>query len=283
VENQNILEEFLKADKNKYAVPAFNFNDIWDMGAIIQAAEQEHSPVLLMAVPRVMNCINLKTGSAMVKEAARNASVPVFLHLDHCNDVSYCKACVDVGFPSVMIDASAMPLETNIQMVKEVCDYAHKKGSYVEAELGRVFGNNEEGVYEGEEYLIQVDEAIKLVKGTHVDYLAVGIGTAHGFYKGKPKINFERLEEINKVLDIPLVLHGGTGIPVPDFHRAIDSGINKVNIGAALRYAYIMSLKSQLINAEPTSHPLDIHALARDAIKEAVVNGIRSVKASGKV
>jgi ketose-bisphosphate aldolase len=280
--NQDLMKEFLKADVSNYAVPSFNFNDIWDMTAIIEAAEEENSPVMLMAVPRVLKCIGLQTGSAMALAAARVAKVPVFLHLDHCNEVEFCKAAVDAGFPSVMIDASAMPLDVNIKMVRDVCEYAHKKGVYVEAELGRVMGNNEEGCFEGEDFLIQVDEAVQLVNETGVDSLAVGIGTAHGFYKGKPNIHFDRLEEINAVVKIPLVLHGGTGIPVEDFHRAIENGIDKVNIGAALRYAYIMSLKPLLAEAEPTAHPLDIHAKAREHIKEAVIEGIRSVRSNGK-
>lgn len=283
MKEQDLMREFLKADKSDYAVPAFNFNDIWDMEAIIQAAEEEHSPVMLMAVPRVMRCIGLETGAAMVKAAAEKSSVPVFLHLDHCNEVDYCKECVDAGFPSVMIDASAFPLEENIRMVKEVCMYAHAKGAYVEAELGRVMGNNEEGCYQGEDFLIQVPDAVHLVEETGVDSLAVGIGTAHGFYQGKPKIHFDRLEEVNQAISIPLVLHGGTGIPTEDFHRAIDNGIDKVNIGAALRYAYIMSLKPQLAAAQPTDHPLDIHANARQAIKAAAIEGIRSVRANGRV
>lgn len=282
MKEQNILEEFLKADKSGYAVPAFNFNDIWDATAIIKAAEQEHAPVLLMAVPRVMEGIGLKIGAAMVNEAARDASVPVFLHLDHCTDVLYCKACVDTGFPSVMIDASSKSLKENIRSVKEVCEYAHKRGSCVEAELGRIFSNNEEGFYEGEDYLVQVEDAVTLVRETHVDYLAVGIGTAHGFYKGKPNIHFKRLREINEAINIPLVLHGGTGIPVEDLYKAIVNGIDKVNIGAALRYAYVMSLKSQLADAESTVHPLDIHIKAREAVKATVVDGIRSVRAAGK-
>lgn len=283
MKDQNLMRELLKADRSDYAVPAFNFNDIWDLGAIIAAAEEERSPVMVMAIPRVMACIGLEAGSAMALAAAKQAKVPVFLHLDHCNDVETCLACVDAGFPSVMIDASAFPLEENIRRVKAVCDYAHQHGAYVEAELGRVMGNNEEGTYEGEDYLIQVWEAEKLVAETGVDTLAVGIGTAHGFYKGKPKIAFDRLAEINAAIEIPLVLHGGTGIPVEDFHRAIDNGIDKVNIGAALRYAYITGLQPLLAAAEPTAHPLDIHREVRDNhIQKAAAEGIRSVRASGK-
>jgi ketose-bisphosphate aldolase len=282
MKNQDLLDEFHKADSGGYAVPAFNFNDIWDLTAIIAAAEAERSPVMVMAVPRVVECLGREACAGMAIAASNAASVPVFLHLDHCTSVEFCKVAVDLGFPSIMIDASAQPLKDNIAMVKEVCDYAHAKGVYVEAELGRVMGNNEEGCFEGEDFLIQVDETIQLVRETGVDALAVGIGTAHGFYKSAPKIRFDRLEEINAAVSIPLVLHGGTGIPVEDFHRAIANGIDKVNIGAALRYAYIMGLKPLLAAAEPTSHPLDIHAKARENIKLATIEGIRSVRSNGK-
>lgn len=278
---QNLLTEFKKADRGGYAVPAFNFNDIWDLTAIIRAAEAVRSPVMVMAVPRVLDCIGREAGAAMALAAARTASVPVFLHLDHCTDVDICKKAVDLGFPSVMIDGSALPLDQNIAKVKEVCAYAHRRNAVVEAELGRIMGNNEEGTYTDTDFLIQVDEAVRLTRETGVDALAVGIGTAHGFYKGKPKIHFYRLIEVHDAIDTPLVLHGGTGIPVEDIHRAIDNGINKVNIGAALRYAYITALQELLADAEPTSHPLDIHARAREKIEMAVCEGIRSIRSDG--
>ena len=275
-------EELEKAERDGYAVPAFNFNDVWDLTAIIQAAEELHSPVMVMAVPRVAKCLGTETCAAMAIAAAAAASVPVFLHLDHCPEVEFCKTAVDLGFPSVMIDASAFPLEKNIAMVREICQYARPRGVCVEAELGRVMGNNEEGSFDGDEFVIQADEARRLVEETGVDTLAVGIGTAHGFYKAKPKIRFDRLSEVNAVIDIPLVLHGGTGIPLEDIHRAIANGIDKVNIGTALRSAYVMGLKPLLAEAQTTSHPLDIHAKARDSVVQAAREGIRSVRAVGR-
>lgn len=281
--NQDLRTEFAKAKAGGYAVPAFNFNDIWDLSGIIAAAEELRSPVILQTIARVLDCVGRASATAMALTAAREASVPVFLHLDHCNSVEYCKECVDLGFPMVMLDTSSLPLEENIAAVTEVCDYAHRRDALVEAELGRVMGNNEEGVYEGEDYLIQVDEAVRLVKESGVDILAVGIGTAHGFYKGTPKLHFDRLAEVNAALDIPLVLHGGTGIPEADIHRALTMGICKMNIGAALRYAYITGLQAELKDAEPTAHPLDVHASAREHIKKAAMEGILSQKANGRV
>ena len=282
MKQKDLREELWKAGQGGYAVPAFNFNDVWDLTAIIKAGEDQRSPIIVMAIPRVVECLGRETCTAMALAAAEAASVPVFLHLDHCKDVAFCKTAVDLGFPSVMIDASALPLEQNIAMVKEVCQYASARGVCVEAELGRVSNSNDVGNFDGENFVIQVDEALRLVKETSVDVLAVGIGTAHGFYKAKPRIRFDRLQEVNAVVDTPLVLHGGTGIAAEDFKRAIANGIDKVNIGTALRSAYIMGLKPLLAAAEPTSHPLDIHAKARESITLAVIDGIRSVGANGR-
>jgi len=282
VKKQDLKEELRKAEQGGYAVPAFNFNDVWDLTAIIKAGEDQRSPIMVMAIPRVVECLGRETCTAMALAAAEAASVPVFLHLDHCKDVGFCKVAVDLGFPSVMLDASALPLEQNIAMVKEVCQYASARGVCVEAELGRVSNGNDAGNFDGEGFMIQVDEALRLVRETGVDSLAVGIGTAHGFYKARPRIRFDRLREVNAAVEIPLVLHGGTGIPIEDFHRAIENGIDKVNIGTALRSAYVMGLKPLLAAAEPTSHPLDIHAKARESVTLAAIEGIRSVRANGK-
>ena len=282
MKQKDLREELWKAGQGGYAVPAFNFNDVWDLTAIIKAGEDQRSPIIVMAIPRVVECLGRETCTAMALAAAEAASVPVFLHLDHCKDVAFCKTAVDLGFPSVMIDASALPLEQNIAMVKEVCQYASARGVCVEAELGRVSNSNDVGNFDGENFVIQVDEALRLVKETSVDVLAVGIGTAHGFYKAKPRIRFDRLQEVNAVVDVPLVLHGGTGIAAEDFKRAIANGIDKVNIGTALRSAYIMGLKPLLAAAGPTSHPLDIHAKARESVTLAVIDGIRSVGANGR-
>lgn len=282
MKHQDLIRLLARADREGFAVPSFNFNDIWDLTAIIQAAEEEKAPVMVQAIPRVMHALGLETGCAMALAAIRQASVPVILHVDHSNDMDFCKKAVDAGFMSVMIDASALSLEENIRQVKEVTDYAHAAGVYVEAEIGRIRGNDVEGVYEGEDYLARVEDAVKLCSETGVDLLAVGIGTAHGFYKGKPKLHFDRLEQLHSALEIPLVLHGGTGIPEEDLHTAIRNGINKINIGTALRFAYISSLQEQLRDAKPTAHPLDIHAQARVRIKEEVKAAIRSVMADGR-
>lgn len=285
---QSLRKEFEKAKKGGYAVPAFNFNDIWEVEGIIAAAEELRAPVILETVPRALNCLGRDVITAMVKAAAEKALVPVFLHLDHCPDIQYCKDCVDLGFDMVMIDSSTLSLEENIKAIKEVVDYAHAKSVLVEGELGAVRNNmqtDEEGNHtcDADDGIIKTSEAVRLVRETGVDLLAVGIGTAHGFYKGTPKLRYDRLSDVNNALGIPLVLHGGTGIPVDDIHKALSMGICKMNIGANIRFAYVTSLMDTLSRAKPTDHPLDIHARARDNIKQVAMEGILSQKASNRV
>lgn len=285
---KSLKKEFEKARKGGYAVPAFNFNDIWEVEGIIAAAEELHAPVILETVPRVLNCLNRDVLTATVKAAATNAAVPVFLHLDHCRDIQYCKECIDLGFDMVMIDASELPLKENIRAIKEVADYAHARNVLVEGELGAVRNNmqsDEEGSHclDTDDGIIQTAEAVQLVHESGVDLLAVGIGTAHGFYQGTPKLRFDRLSEVNDALGIPLVLHGGTGIPVEDIHKALTMGICKMNIGANIRFAYMSSLMNTLSYAKPTDHPLDVHAKARESIKKAAMEGIISQKADNRV
>jgi len=271
-----------KAGKGGYAIPAFNFNDCWDMTAIIEAAEELRAPVIIAAFHKVMTTLSPEIVGAMGNAAIKTASVPVILHLDHCEDVELCKIAVDNGFTSVMIDGSKFSLEENIGMVKEVVNYAHAKGVFVEAELGRIKGRDFEGIFEGGDFLIQVDEAVQLINATGADSLAPGIGTAHGFYKGKPEINFKRLEEVKNAVNIPLVLHGGTGIPEEDVRRAIRNGICKVNVGTIIRHVYMSNLRDELNNMAPGTHILDIMKTVREKIKEEAKVWIKYCMADGR-
>jgi len=282
MKTQTFKELLKKADIGGYAIPAFNFNDCWDMTAIIEAAEELKAPVIIAAFHRVLNTLSPEIVGAMGAAAIKTAKVPVILHLDHCEDVELCKVAVDNGFTSVMIDGSKCSLEENIRMVKEVTEYAHAKGVFVEAELGKIKGRDFEGIFEGGDFLIQVDEAVQLVKATGADLLAAGIGTAHGFYKGKPEINFKRLGEVNDAVDLHLVLHGGTGIPEEDVRRAIKNGICKVNVGTIIRHVYMTNLQEELNNMAPGTHILDIMKTVRGKIKEEAKVWIKSCMADGK-
>ena len=207
---------------------------------------------------------------------------PIIHHLDHSNSVDLCKKAVDAGYPSVMIDASRETLEKNIEMTKAVVKYAHSFDVCVEAEIGKIKGRDYESAFDGGNFLVQVDDAVKLVEETGVDTLAVGIGTAHGFYQGKPEINFKRLAEVNEALDTPLVLHGGTGIPEEDVKKAIKNGINKVNIGTQIRYTYMSSVSRIVQEKGAVTHTIDIMQEARPYIKQVALNWIRICMADGK-
>jgi ketose-bisphosphate aldolase len=282
---ENLLVSLLKrADEGGYAIPHFNCADCWDMMAVIQAAIEEEAPIIVAAIPKVLDILPPEVFCGMGKGAGAFAKVPVVVHLDHSKEVSFCKKCVDAGFTSVMIDGSLEPLEDNIQMIQAVTAYAHQKNICVEGEIGKIKGRDYEGKYDGNDFLVQVDEAKELVEKSKPDLLAVGIGTAHGFYKETPKINFERLAEVNKAVDIPLVLHGGTGIPEADVHRAIREGINKVNVGTIIKYTNVATFHRlhTVKDFDLNTHTVDLAAPVIAAIKEEARRWIRVCMANGK-
>ena len=277
------LRQYLaKADREGFAVPAFNFSDIWDFLAIIEAAEEENAPVMLASNPHVADTIGVDICAALGMAASKKANVPLILHLDHSPSIEQCKAAVDCGYPSIMIDASKFPLDENIRVVTEVTKYAAGKKVHVEAEIGRIRGKGYEGGFSGDDFLVKVDEAAALVKATGVDSLAVGIGTAHGFYEGKPDINFKRLGEVNQAVSIPLVLHGGTGIPEDDIRKAIENGINKVNVGTIIHSTYMNNMREELAKRGPNPYTLDVVKPVKEKIREVVKGWIRVCRANGK-
>ena len=199
------------ADREGYAVPAFNYSDIWEMEGIVEAAAEERATVYIASNMRVAETVGLPYLGAMGRTAYEQTGGHIINHLDHSSSVELCKQAVDCGYMSVMIDASMCPLEENIAKTREVVEYAHKYGVVVEAEIGRILGRNVEGTYEGDEYLVQVADAVRMAEETGVDSLAVGIGTAHGFYKEAPRINIQRLVEVNAAVCIQAAADlGGT-------------------------------------------------------------------------
>lgn len=278
-----LLKDLLKkADEGGYAIPSFNYSDIWDFLAIIEAAEEERAPIMIASNPLVVTEIGVELCGAFGLAAMEKAKIPLIHHLDHSFKVEMCKAAVDRGYPSVMIDASKYSLEENIRNVKEVVEYAHRKNVHVEAEIGKIKGKGIEGDFAGGDFLVQVDEAVELVRQTGVDSLAVGIGTAHGFYEGKPEINFKRLAEVNEAISIPLVLHGGTGIPEEQVRRGIKNGINKVNVGTIIHCTYMNAMKEELNSRGANPYTLDVVKPVREKIKQVVKGWIRVCMADGK-
>ncbi|RKF13692.1 class II fructose-bisphosphate aldolase [Alginatibacterium sediminis] len=225
------------------AIPSFNFNDIWDLQAICKGMQEQNEPVLVMTYTVMVKAVGLETCVAMVEAARKQFDIPIYLHLDHCPEIDLCKAAVDLGYDSVMYDGSELDLDSNIKNTKEVVDYAHAKGVLVEAELGRIKGRDFD---ENADYLAQVSDVKALVAATGVDILAVGIGTAHGFYEGEPQISFQRLDEIRNAVKTPLVLHGGTGIEASDLRKSVAMGVVKINVGTAIHTTYMQELRAAI-------------------------------------
>jgi len=271
------LKSVLDHSREKgYAVGAFNFNGIEDARGIIEAAEEKNSPVILMASTSAVKYFGgAKPCAAFVAALADASSAPIVLHVDHCTDLQMIKDCVDAGFSSVMIDASSLSFEENVAKTAAAVDYAKRFGVSVEGELGRL-GGREENVDVSDRDANMTDPASvqEFVKRTGIDALAIAIGNAHGFYKGTPKLDFDRIVAIRALVDCGLVLHGGTGIPEPDFIRAVNCGMNKINVGTELKYACSQTARACMA-AKPDE--IDIRKLVGDnrkACREIVLGKI---------
>lgn len=230
------LKEVLKeANDLNMAVGAFNTHNLEMLPAIIKAAVKEKTPVIVQTSCGTANYIGHKNLVSICKSMADEYGAEVVLHLDHAKDYDEIRKAIDAGYSSVMFDGSSLPLKENILGTKRVVAYAKKYGVSVEAELGTV-GGTEDGIAVAQDEVRYTDpaDAVEFVKQTGIDALAVAIGTNHGQYKSKTNINFERLKEIKDVVDIPLVIHGGTGVKEEDVKKVIDLGIRKFNVGTEL-------------------------------------------------
>jgi 6-phospho-5-dehydro-2-deoxy-D-gluconate aldolase len=215
-------EILVKAKEEKYAVGQYNINSLQWIQAILQAAEEEQAPVIVAASDRLVDYLGgFKTISAMVRALVEemNITVPVVLHLDHGSSFERCKEAIDAGFSSVMFDGSHSPIDENIAVTKKVVEYAHARGVSVEAEVGTV-GGMEDGLF-GNIVYADPQECLRLVQETGVDALAAALGSVHGQYKGEPKLGFEEMKVISNLTNVPLVLHGGSGIPNYQIQKAI--------------------------------------------------------------
>jgi fructose-bisphosphate aldolase class II len=276
-------ELLLAAKAGHYAVGAFNCNNMEIVQAIVLAAEAEKSPVIIQASQGAIKYAGITYITALVKVAATAAKVPVALHLDHGTSYEQCQDCVENGFTSVMIDGSKLDLNANIAIAKKVVALAHPKGVTVEAELGKIGGTEDDiHVDERDAFFTDPGEAALFARETGVDALAVAIGTAHGRYKGIPKLDYERLKEIVKVVSIPLVLHGSSGVPSEAIQEAVKIGVSKVNIDTNIREAFVEAAR-KVLNADPDEiDPRKVLGPARDAAVEVIREKIRVFGSAGK-
>ncbi len=299
---------FEKALKSDYAVGAFNVNNMEIIQGIVEAAQEENAPLILQVSAGARKYAKPAYLLKLVEAAIIDTGLDIALHLDHGDDFEICKKCVDDGFTSVMIDGSKHPFEENIELTKKVVEYAHSKGVSVEAELGKLAGIEDNVKVDAKNATFTVsEEAAEFVAKTGVDSLAIAIGTSHGAYKfkGTPYLDFERLQEIHKLIpDTPLVLHGAStvlpefvakcneyggnipgaqGVPEDMIKTATKYGICKVNIDTDLRLAMTAEIRKHLIEHPDDFDPRKYLGPARDAIKRMVQHKIKNVlNASGK-
>lgn len=283
---ESMKEMLEKAKEGRYAVGQFNINNLEFTQAILQAAEDENAPVILgvsEGAARYMG--GFKVVVSMVKALMEEyqTSVPVAIHLDHGSSFESCMRAIYAGFTSVMIDGSHYPLEENIALTKRVVDVAHSIGVSVEAELGRIGGQEDDLVVEDSEKTYAIpEECVKLVQETEIDCLAPALGSVHGPYKGEPKLGFDRMKEIMEQTNKPLVLHGGTGIPIKDIQKAISLGTAKINVNTENQISSCARVREVLAQNPSMYDPRKYLGPARDAIKETVIGKIREFGSSNK-
>ncbi len=271
-----------KANQDGYAVGAFNVNNMEILQAVIAAAEEEKAPVIIQTSEGAIKYAGIDYLSAMVRLAAEKASVPVALHLDHGTTYETLIGCIRHGWTSIMFDGSHLPLAENIAQTKEIVKVAHACGVSVEAELGRLGGIEDNiKVDEKDAFFTSPDEAVEFVNGTGVDSLAIAIGTAHGKYKGEPKLDFDRLQTIKGLLKMPIVLHGASGVPEDSIIKATKLGVNKINIDTDIRVAFTEGVKS-VVTTSDVFDPRKICGPARDAMKAVVKTKIEMFGSAGK-
>jgi len=277
-------ELLLKAQREGYAVGAFGAENMEMVQAVVEAAEEMNSPVIIQTTPSTIAHASVDMFRAMVYAVAKNAKVPVVMHLDHGNSYELCKKAIEADYTSVMIDGSKMSYEDNIAISKKVVDIAGPMGIPVEAELGTIGGKEDEHIVSDKDALYtNPAQAKDFVERAGVQSLAVAVGTAHGFYKEEPKLDFDRIKEIRSVVDIPLVLHGASGVPDDSVKKSIQLGICKVNYATELRVAFTDGVKRVMKEAPNVYDPKIYSSAGREEVKKLVKEKMKVCGSAGKV
>lgn len=258
------------AYNHEIAIGSFNAYNYETIKGIIEAGIETNTPIIVAFGAKYLENMSLETASAIINSLAKDIAIPVCLHLDHCSDLDTIFKAIKCGFGSVMYDGSALPFEENMYNTKLVCQVAHACGVSVEAELGSLASGiaSHEGSLTDVEAYTDPSSAKIFVENTHVDALAVSIGTVHGFYKGKPKIRVDILKEINSLVSIPLVLHGGSGTPEEDILQCIENGIAKINVNTEISTYAVEQTKELLALKQPHLSVLALNQI--NYIKEVV-------------
>lgn len=266
----NTKKMLLDAQRGGYAVGAFNAENLEMVQAIVAAAEEARSPVIIQTTPSTLKYAPPEAFAGMARAIAERAAAPVAMHLDHGDSFALCARCFRAGYSSIMIDGSKLPLDENIALSSRVAEMCHAAGIPVEAELGEVGGKEDSTVSNGD-HLTNPADAERFVRETGVDSLAVGIGTAHGIYKTVPHLDIGRLAEIRAAVSIPLVLHGASGLTDNDVRDCIARGICKVNFATELRQAFTGAVRMFLASDADAFDPKKFGKPASEAVREQVL------------
>jgi len=286
----NAREMLLEAAEGNYAVGAFNITNFIQMQAVIEAAVAKNAPLIIQTSVTPSRFLGAHVVVAVYRALAESAPIPIAVNLDHCREVEYCKECADAGYTSLMMDASHELIDENVKQTKAVCDYAHAVGDIsVEGELGTVCGVEDQiEVAQDEAQLCDPDLAVEFVDRTGVDLLAPAIGTAHGIYKTKdPVVDVERLRRIDGLLNgrgarVPLVIHGGTGLPSATVRRLIAAGGAKFNVSTDLKHALIDGMFGYMKEHRDEYNPGKVDIAAKEATRQKVAYWIDLLGSAGK-
>jgi fructose-bisphosphate aldolase, class II len=277
----------------KYAVPAFNTSDLEMTQGIVRAAEAQKAPIIIQTSVGALEYAGIETLVGLIKSVAHDAKVPIALHQDHCHDFELIKKLIALGYSSVMVDASHLPYEENLKLTKAVVAYAHKRGVWVQAELGRILGNEDwQNVKSGEDLMTDPTQAADFVKETGIDTLAIAVGSVHGI-PVDPRIkkilstlvehvDIERVKAIRKQIKIPLVMHGASGVPDPQIRAAIKHGVAVFNIDTDLRVAFNKALRENIKKYPQIYDPRKLFKPATDALQAMAEKKLKLMKTSGK-
>lgn len=274
---------FIEAARRKgMAIAAFNVHNLETIQGVVEGAAAERAPVIIQTTPGTLKHAGIPYVAACVKVAAELHDIPIALHVDHCPSYSTIEECIRYGYTSVMIDGSKLPYDENVSLVKRVVELAHGIGVAVEGELGRIGGTEDDlSIDEMEAVFTVPEEADAFVEATGIDTLAIAIGTAHGVYKGEPKLDFKRLAAIRERVSLPLVLHGASGVPEDSVKTAIQGGICKINIATELKIPMANAIQQVFEENPEENDPRNYMGAAKEAVKEVVRQKIRLCGCSG--
>lgn len=271
------------ARQNGYCIGAFNVHTLEMFQAVVEAAEACESPLIIQSTVGTVNHLGPDYLAAIAKVAAERTHLPIALHLDHCTDFDLIVKCIRAGYTSVMIDASMHSFDENVRQTKKVVEIASAAGVNVEAELGKVGGVEEDIVVSDRDALLaDPEECRRFVELTNVATLAPAIGTAHGIYKGEPNIDFDRIKKIASLVGVPLVLHGGSGIPDEQVRRCVASGMSKMNVATELRIAFSAAIKEVFAKNPNENDPRKYMVPAKDALRKLAMEKITLCGSAGK-